>query len=80
MVLGWSWVRLGQSCAARGASEGDPKSIKKIDPKLDRKSNRIRKSQNRLNILPVVVSELENTQRKSDNPIQKYNQNRFPYD
>ena len=39
--LGWSWEAPGAPWEAPGAPRGDPKSIKKVDPKLDSKTGRI---------------------------------------
>ena len=65
---------------APGAPRGDPKSIKKVDPKLDSKTGRIATEKNGPNTTPVDVSELEQGQRKLDPGARKSYQNRFRYD
>ena len=64
--LGWSWEAPGAPWEAPGAPRGDPKSIKKVDPKLDSKTGRIATEKNGPNTTPVVVSELDKARRKSD--------------
>ena len=76
VVLGRSWAVLGGSWGLLGRSKIDPK----IDPKLDSKTGRIATEKNGPNTTPVVVSELDRTQRNSDNVTQKSYQNRYRYD
>ena len=68
-VLGGSWSLLGRS-----------KIDQKIDPKLDSKTGRIATEKNGPNTTPVVVSELERTQRNLDEVTRKSYQNRYRYD
>ena len=76
MVLGASWGALGRSWGALGRSKID----QKIDPKLDSKTGRIATEKNGPNTTPVVVSELERTQRDPHAVTQKSYQNRYRYD
>ena len=67
---------LGGSWGALGRSKIDPK----IDPKLDAKTGRIATGKNGPNTTLVMVSELDQRQRKSDAATQKSYQNRYRYD
>ena len=78
--LGWSWEAPGAPWEAPGAPRGDPKSIKKVDPKLDSKTGRIATEKNGPNITPADVSEVDRAQRESDAITQKSYQNRYRYD
>ena len=78
--LGWSWEAPGAPWEAPGAPRGDPKSIKKVDPKLVSKTGRIAMEKNRSGATPADVSELDQPQRKSDNVTRKSYQNRYRYD
>ena len=90
MVSGGSWDPLGPSWGgleapgapweAPGAPRGDPKSIKKVDPKLDSKTGRIATEKNGPNTTPVMVSELDQRQCKLDAITRKSYQNRYRYD
>ena len=75
-LRGVSWGALGGSWGALGRSKIDPK----IDPKLDSKTGRIATEKNGPNTTPVVVSELDQRQRKLDAATRKSYQNRFRYD
>ena len=76
VVLRGSWGALGGSWGTLGRSKID----QKIDPKLDSKTGRIATEKNGPNTTPVVVSELDQRQRKSDNVTPKSYQNRYRYD
>ena len=75
--LGWSWEAPGAPWEAPGAPRGDPKSIKKVDPKLDSKTGRIATEKNGPNTTPVDVSELDQTRRNSDPARLEIYLNRF---
>ena len=75
-LLGRSWDTLGGSWGAFGRSKIDPK----IEPKIDRKSSRIRDGQNRSGATPVVVSEVSGAHRKLHPASLEIYQNRYRYD
>ena len=61
-LLGRSWGALGGPWSDFGRSKIDQKIVPKIDPK----SSRIATEKKRSGATPVVVSELDQTRRKSD--------------
>ena len=63
-----------------GAALERPKIDQKIDPKLDPKTGRIATEKNGPNTTLVMVSELEQAQRNSDDVARKNYQNRYRYD
>ena len=79
-LLGWSWEAPGAPWEAPGAPRGDPKSIKKVDPKLDSKTGRIATEKNGPNTTPADVSEVDKAQREPDATTPKSYQNRYRYD